>query len=217
MIDHIRTSFLLPVFVFCLIFSMSGCMSIAQSIIGIKDAQLLSNEEIVKSSKKFKLDQQNNYRLDTLYLSYLLHLDTSRLKEQIKNHYQPLQALYFNDNGDLMKFYINCYAGGFPQLKWNRDGMLDSFLPKDQAPTDTLINLMKLSAYLIPVSHETKAFSKDSSDYFIFIFWNKCTKRHSKRLIKSIRQNVSKAGNNKIRLSFVNYDAVFYSMQKRNQ
>ena len=201
----------------CIILSFTGCMSIVQSIVGIKDAQLLSNEEIVKSSKKFKLDQQNNYRLDTLYLSYLLNLDTSRLKEQIKNHYQPLQALYFNANGDLVKFYINCYAGGFPQLKWNRDGMLDSFLPKDQAPTDTLINLKKLSTYLIPVSHETKAFSKDSSDYFIFIFWNKCTKRHSKRLIKNIRQNVSKAGNNKIRLTFVNYDAVFYSMEKRNQ
>ena len=101
-----------------------------QTVFGIKDSNQLSNTEIVNSSKKFKVDQKNNYRLDTLYLDYLLNLDTSRLKEQIKNHYQPLQALYYNADGALVKLYLNCYVGGFPQLKWNRNGNLDTFLPK---------------------------------------------------------------------------------------
>jgi hypothetical protein len=44
-------------------------MSLVQSIVGIKDARLLSNEEIYRRSKKLKIDHKNNFRLDTLYLT----------------------------------------------------------------------------------------------------------------------------------------------------
>jgi hypothetical protein len=85
-------------------------------------------------------------------------LDTLRFKEQIKNHYQPLQALYYNANGELSRFYVNCYAGGFPQLKWNRNGILNTFPPQHQAPVDSILSLKTLSNFLHPVAPESSSF-----------------------------------------------------------
>jgi hypothetical protein len=51
---------------------------------------------------------------------------------------------------------------------------------------------------------------------YLFIYWNKCTKRHSKKLIKSIKKNVSLSKNESIKLMFVNYDNVFYKIDAIN-
>ena len=195
--------------------SLSGCMSIVQSIIGIKDAKRLTDEQIVKTSKKFKIDQTANYRLDTTFYTYIKSLDTAKYKAQQKNHIQPLQALYFNAKGELVKYYLNCYAGGFPQLNWNRNGNLETFLPKDQAPLDTILSLQKQIGFLKPVGTTSGQVMDQNYDHIVFVYWNKCTKRHSKTLIKNIKQNVSKANNTKVKLVYVNYDNVFYELEHR--
>ena len=190
-------------------------MAITQSIIGIKDVNKLSDSQIVKTSKSFKVDQNANYRLDTTYLSYILNLDTARFKAQRKNHIQPMQALYFDSSGKLRKFYINCYAGGFPNLKWNRNGNLETFLPKDQAPLDTILNLAKQLSYLRPVCKSTNDTVTQNQDYYVFVYWSKFTKRHSKRLIRNIKQNVSKSTIAKVKTIYVNYDNVFYKFENK--
>lgn len=191
-------------------------MTIAQSIIGIKEVNKLSDSQIVKTSKSFKVDQNANYRLDTTYLSYILNLDTAQFKAQRKNHIQPMQALYFNSSGKLIKFYINCYAaGGFPNLKWNRNGNLETFLPKDQAPLDTILNLAKQLSYLRPVCKSTNDTVTQNQDYYVFVYWSKFTKRHSKRLIRNIKQNVSKSTIAKVKTIYVNYDNVFYKFENK--
>lgn len=194
---------------------LTGCMSIVQSVIGIKDARKLTDEEIVKASRKFNIDQNTNYRLDTSYFSYIISLDTALYKTQKKNHIQPLQALYFDSQGKLIKYYLNCYAGGFPNLKWNRNGNLETFLPKDQAPTDTLLDLKKQLRFLKPVGVSPKEISTQNYDYLVFVYWNKCTKRHSRSLINNINKNISKATNAKVKLIYVNYDNVFYELENR--
>ncbi|MCA0429331.1 MAG: hypothetical protein LCH32_02385 [Bacteroidetes bacterium] len=194
----------------------SSCIKLAQSIIGVKSPKQLTNCQIEKTSKSFKVDQTANYRLDTSYLKFILKLDTIKFKQQIKNHIQPLQALYFNSKGELQKFYINCYAGGFPNLKWNRGGVLDVFPPKDQAPLDTVLNLNKQLYFIKPVCASTPILSIEKHNYYVFIYWNKCTKRHSKKLIKCIKKNVSLPKNENIKLVFVNYDNVFYKIELIN-
>ncbi len=190
-------------------------MSITKSIIGLKDPKPLSDIEITKYSKTFKVDQFYNYRIDTSYLDFIQKLDTTKFNEQRKNHIQPLQALYFNSKGELHKFYINCYAGGFPNLKWNRDGMLNTFLPKDQAPIDTILSLKRQLSYLRPVCSLTKESVENSFDFYIVVYWNKCTKRHSKRLIKSIQYNVNKATSEKVIIIYANYDNVFAELDRK--
>ncbi len=200
---------------FALTFFLSGCMTIVQSVVGIKDPNKLTDRQIVKTSRSFKVDQNANYRLDTTYLSYILNLDKTEYKAQRKNHVQPLQALYFDAKGQLVKFYINCYAGGFPNLKWNRNGNLETFLPKDQAPPDTILNLTKQLSYLRPVCASTKDIVIENQDYYVFVYWAKCTKRHSKRLIKNIKKNVSKATTEKVKTIYVNYDNVLNKLENK--
>jgi hypothetical protein len=196
--------------------SLFSCLSITQSIIGVKDPKPLTDVQITKYSKSFKVDQFYNYRIDTSYLDFILKLDTTKFKAQRKNHIQPLQALFFKSSGELQKFYINCYAGGFPNLKWNREGILNTFLPKDQAPIDTILNLKRQLSYLRPVCSLTKESVENTFDYYIVVYWNKCTKRHSKRLIKSIQYNVSKASTEKVIIIYANYDNVFTLLEKNN-
>ncbi len=190
-------------------------MKIVQSVLGIKDAHKLSDVQIVKVSKKFKIDQSSNFRLDTTYFSYIIGLDTGCFKAQRKNHIQPLQALYFNQKSELKKFYINCYAGGFPNIKSNRNRNLETFLPKDQAPTDTVLNLAKQINFLQPVSVITVPIKIENYGFYVFVYWNKCTRRHSKKLLHRIKQNVAKAKNLKVKLIYVNYDNVFYKLENR--
>lgn len=206
---------ILQIILLALTVFLTGCMTIVQSIIGIKDAHKLSDNQIVKVSKSFNVDQTANYRLDTTYLSYILNLDTVQLKAQRKNHLQPLQALYFNSQGQLVKFYINCYAGGFPNIKWNRNGNLETFLPKDQAPIDTILNLKKQVHYLRPVCSSTSEIINENQDYYVFVYWNKCTKRHSKRLIRSIKQNVAMSTKTKVKTIYVNYDNIFNELENK--
>ena len=206
---------LIQTIILLFVLSLSSCMTIAKSIIGIKDAKQLTDNEITKYSKLYNVDQNYNYRLDTSYLDFILKLDTTKFKEQRKNHIQPLQALYFNSTGELQKFYINCYAGGFPNLKWNRDGMLNSFLPKDQAPVDTILNLKRQLSYLKPVCVSTKEFVENEYEYYVVVYWNKCTKRHSKRLIKNIQYNISKATTEKVKIIYANYDNVFNKYERK--
>jgi hypothetical protein len=197
-----------------LAFSLTGCMTIVQSIVGIRDTNRLSDSQIEKASGAFKVDQKANYRLDTTYWTYIVNLDKTRLKAERKNHMQPMQALYFDSQGKLVKFYINCYAGRFfPNIKWNRNGNLENFLPKDQAPVDTILDLKKQVGYLRPVCPSTPERVEENQDYYVFIYWNKSTKRHSKRLIKSIKNNVSKAKNTKVKIIYVNYDNIFYELE----
>lgn len=206
---------ILPTILFALTVFLTGCMTIAQAIVGVKDANKLTDSQIIKTSKSFKVDQNANYCLDTTYLSDILNLDKTKYKDQRKNHLQPLQALYFDSKGQLVKFYINCYAGGLPNLKWNRNGNLETFLPKDQAPLDTILNLTKQLSYLRPLRTSTKDIVTENQDYYVFVYWAKCTKRHSKRLIKSIKRNVSKATTEKVKTLYVNYDNVLNKLENK--
>lgn len=186
-------------------FATLGC----SVILGIKNPKHLSDLEISKVSSKLKISDSDSYRLDKDYLNFILSLDTSKYKEERKNHYQPLQALYFDKNGHLKKFYINCYAGGLP-LQWNRNGNLDSFLPKDQAPIDTILNLKKQFSFLRKVNDSSHNLVINSNvDFYVVIYWNKFMYKHSKRLIELIKDNCSKSQNLNVQVVYVNNDNLF--------
>jgi hypothetical protein len=83
---------------------MTGCKKGAK--------KFLTPEQLRQARKEFGLPAERTFRLDTSYLRYLFLLDTVRYADQIKNHYQPIQACYYDKSGNLISFHINCYAGG---------------------------------------------------------------------------------------------------------
>jgi hypothetical protein len=79
-------------------------------------------------AKQYAIPPDQVLVLDTSYIKLLTALNRQHPKTT-KNHFQPLQASYYGRNGHLQTFYINCYAGGFPNLAWNASGGLNQFPP----------------------------------------------------------------------------------------
>ena len=193
-----------------LIFSLTltSCSKVFLGIYGMKNISHVDEKVILKYGKKYNIPKQDSYELDTSYFSFLFSLDTIKYKSQIKNHYQPLQALYYDKDGYLRSFHINCYAGGFPNLKWDRNEIFSTFLPKEQAPIDSIVTLDTQLKYLQQLS-QTEKFSIDSLDYIIIVYWNRFMGRQSKRLIKFVQENEKLAIEKKVKIIYVNTDNLF--------
>ncbi len=211
-------------FCFSIASIISSCSPIL-GIYGIHPPRKLSEKKICKSAKRLSIPKSQLFQLDSSYFSYLSYLDTIQIdslssselieqkksiKEQIKNHIQPLQALYFNKTGELVSFQINCYAGGFPNLKWDRNEILKSFPPKLQAPLDFLVTPTLLSSFLLPFSETSKLNFKDTEmviyDYVVYVFWSKFMGRQNKRFIRFIQENHRLFAKSNVKFIYVNLD-----------
>ncbi len=175
---------------------------------GMKKPKQLRDEQIKKEAQHQGISLQLLYRIDSKsYWSFLEKVDTTN-HQQVKNHSQPLQALYFDANGQLFRYYVNCYAGGFPNLKWNRTGGLNQFPPLPQAPEDSLLTINQLAAFIRPTA---QAQDFNHSDTTIVVFWNRMMGRQSKRFIKLINKN-AQLSKTTIQLLFVNTDDLFLDL-----
>ena len=174
---------------------------------GLKEIKNVNEKTIVRYAKKFDIPTTDLFELDSSYYSFLFSKQTDENKAHIKNHYQPLQALYFNKAGQLQSFQINCYAGGFPNLKWERNDIMTSFPPKNQAPIDSLISLEQYLQLLRPLS-QTPELKIDGYDFIVIVFWSRYMGRQSKRLIRIVQDNRALAADKKVRILYANTDNV---------
>lgn len=156
-----------------------------------------------KFEKKYNIPAESSYQLDTSYFSFVAGWDTL-FKQERKDHLQPLQALYYNEKGELISFHVNCYAGGFPNLKWNRNGVMESFPPGQQAPLDTLLSLQKQLEFLNPTSRSQKEIK--TTDYTVVVYWSAYMGRQSKRLIKQVQKNSNLLKGDHLQILYVNSD-----------
>ena len=190
-------------------------------IYGIRKPKEISEKKIIKYSKRLDIPRDEIYELDTTYFSFLSSfqlmtidslmtdsLTRIEIKHQVKNHYQPLQALYFNKSGKLESFQINCYAGGFPNLNWDRDSILTTFPPKLQAPIDTLVSDSILISFLQPISN-SQEIRLGVYDYVVYVFWSKFMGRQNKRFINFIQENSKLTKEKNVRVIYINLDNAF--------
>lgn len=190
------------------VFGLLSCSTILTGIYGIKKIKSVNKNTIVRYAKKYNVSSTNSYELDTSYFLFLTSLDTIKYKLKIKNHYQPLQALYYDNTGYLKSFQVNCYAGGFPNLKWDINGIMSAFPPKQQAPIDSIIPLETQLKYLNPISPSFKL-SVDSYDYIVIVYWNRFMGRQSKRLIHIVQENCKLEKEKKVKIIYANTDNIF--------
>jgi hypothetical protein len=186
----------------------TGCAKVVTGFYGMKQPKAVDEATVYAYGKRFNIPEQDSYTLDTAYIPFLFSLDTINYKAQIKNHYQPLQVLYYGRDGWLQSFHVNCYVSGFPNLQWNRDGAFDSFLPGQQAPVDSILPLHTHLTYLLPLS-QTVRVAKDNYDHVIVVYWNRFMGRQSEQLIKLVQNNATKAGEKKVKIIYVNNDNIF--------
>jgi hypothetical protein len=172
----------------------------------------LSKEDLENFRKEFNLPKEKTFRLDTNYIHYLFSFDTAKYADQIKNHYQPIQALYYNNSGQLASFHINCYAGidvqDKDELNWNQQNAFISFIPKTVAPVDSILSLSKHLSFIKTFDNkpiDTTGFS--AFDYTIIVHWcKKWQPKDSRNLIKIVSDNANLAVNKKINVLYVNSD-----------
>jgi len=177
--------------IFLLLFlSFTGCFY------GLKTPKKLDNLAMQKAANGFKIDSFICFE-DSLYHNFWANITDTQV---YKNHYQPLQIFYYK-NDSLISYHINCFAGGFPNLNWNKDNKLAIFPPATQAPIDTFLNL---TTHLSFANIE----NKNTTQYTIFIYWNRFMGRQTKVFLKSFRKNLS-LNRELMRLYFINNDNWF--------
>jgi hypothetical protein len=174
----------------------------------MKKIKTVDEKTIAHYSKKYNIPIDDSYELDTAFFSYLFSIDTTEYKTQIKNHYQPLQALYYDNLGYLKSFQVNCYAGGFPNLKWDRNEIMTTFPPKQQAPIDRIVSAATQMNYLKPLL-QTSKLSIDSYDHIVIVYWNRFMGRQSKRFIRFVQENSKLATDAKVKIIYANTDNIF--------
>lgn len=194
--------------VFAACFTLISCKQVFLGLYGMKMPKEMSEKSILRAGKKYHIPPEDSYQLDSTYRTYLFSLDTSKFKHQIKNHYQPLQALYYNKNGMLESFQINCYAGGFPNLKWNRNEIFETFPPKQQAPADSLLSLQTQIQFLLPLS-KTAQIDPGKTDYFVIVHWNRFMGRQTRRLLRYVRKNAKLTTDGQLKIVYANNDNLF--------
>ena len=187
---------------------LTACSKIMYGLYGLTNPAVVDEKVIASYQTRYSIPFEDGYQIDTAYNSFLFSLNTLRYKAQIKNHYQPLQALYYDRVGQMQSFQINCYAGGFPNLLWDRDHILTTFPPLQQAPIDSILPLNTVLKYLRPLT-QTSTFIMTEYDYVVVIFWNRFMSKQSERFIHFIQDNSKLAKNKKVKILYVNDDNLF--------
>lgn len=173
-----------------------GCTKLMMSVYGIKNPRPLSDDEISIRLKELHISNENAFILDKKYFYALENKDTSKplfgnkCSPMISKYQQPLQLMYFDELGKLVSFHNNCYTGGFPKLKWNRDGQFNNFIPATTIPiTDSVLNMGLLLSYLRPINNKGVS---NKPKWTVIVFWCDFMFRQSKELIRIARENLTK-------------------------
>jgi hypothetical protein len=201
-----------PSLIFILLFSgLSSCSAIFTGLYGMKKTRAIDEATMIRFQEKFHIPGADGYELDSAYFSYLSSLDKAKYQEQIKNHYQPLQALYYDQSGNLKSFQVNCYAGGFPNLSWDRNEIMTTFPPKQPAGIDSIVPLKTQLKYLRPLS-QTQKFSAEDYDYIVLVYWSRFMGRQSERLIRFVQNNRVLEKEKKVKIIYANTDNLFANL-----
>lgn len=206
-----------------LVFSIAsfGCNKTLMIAYGIQQPKPISNEKIKKTSEKLGIRKQEAFILNKRYFYLIEKKDTisftgrSKCSEMIAKYQQPLQLLYFNDKGDLISFHNNCYAPGFPNLNWNKQGQFNKFIPSTTIPiTDTVITSDLLLSCIEPLSNDYKV---PNEKPIIILFWCNFMLRQSRQLIKIANKNLRLDVSHSCKIIYVNLDNCFIDDKYSNQ
>ena len=196
---------------------LGSCSKILLKLYGVNAAYaVIDDNDLVRLSQKYDIPLEDWYELDFSYYDFIRSFDKDIYIEEMSNHQQPLQALYFNSEGKLISYHVNCDMGGFPNLKWNRNDTFNTFVPETQTTLDTLISLETFSRYMTPTTY-SESFSHLNYDYTVVVVWADYMGRQSKRLCDLIRENVNLAQTDKkVKIVYVNVDNFDYMVASKN-
>ncbi|MBL7922936.1 MAG: hypothetical protein JNL88_01925 [Bacteroidia bacterium] len=192
--------------------SIFSCTFIAKEMMGVRSIKTLDDKKHRRFLRKLGAPPGNAYSIDTTYLEFIGMRDTQRTDEK-KNHYQPIQALYFGQQEFPGAWFINCYAGGFPNLQWNRGRFFDTFPPTSAAPVDSLVSFTRLFGHAKPLLKGPLPSVGAGQPYTVVLYWNRFMFRQSRRLHDLVRENLEKSAA-PYRILYINNDHLFTGLER---
>ncbi len=194
----------------------SSCGFLMKTTAGIKNPKIMDEKLHTRYLKKMKAPRDQAYLIDTNYINFLKVNDTLHFREQKKNHYQLIQAIYYGHNQFQEAWFINCYAPGFPHLNWNIENKFATFPPKTAAPLDSLVSFDRLIAHAYSFKNHIKHTVGKNEPYTVVFIWNRLLKKDSKRLHKILLANL-KMCPEPYRIIYINNDNLFAQSEKVNK
>ena len=202
----------LIVFVLFVSLLFVSCGKMITKAYGIKNPKKIEDAVVLQKASKNKIEENNLYYLKASYKKLLdsingepILANTCSKNKAVYNLSQPIQALFFKDTV-LIAYYTNCYAGGFPNLKWNRNNSFESFPPKGNAPIHEQVKSSLLVSHFKKISPSID--KTKQTEYTIIVFWNCFMYRQSRRLIKEIKKSLRHYPN-EVKIYYVNNDNYF--------
>lgn len=190
-----------------LLLSLSSCTPLVLRTMGMKKPHVPTDEEFYRFGEKWNMSIYFQQTLLPSFVDEIEKIDSVNPK-LAQDLLQPIQAMYFDSSGRLISYHINCYAGGYPNLNWNRSGNFDVFPVKTNAPCDSLVTLSWLLPFLKSVEYPCVKI-KDL-DYTVVVFWSRFTGRQSRHLVEFVQENLKLASKEtRIQIMYVNTDEVF--------
>lgn len=202
---------LTPLLLITLLTFLNAC----GKMMGLKKLKSLPETAISKTAGSFGIPVADSYVLDSSSLPILKEIYSGNPRA-LHDHLQPLQAIYYSVKNSFQypdSWQVNCYTGGFPNLKWNREGRMEQFPPSQQAPLDSLLSLKKRMEFLRPVTGVVP-FNSISYDHIVVVYWNRFMGRQSANLIRTVQQNAALAGDKRIKIIYVNNDNLFSQLSR---
>jgi hypothetical protein len=188
---------------------LTSCTTVAEGVYGMRRSETVDVPQVREYAQDYGVGvvPGKSFVLDVSYFEFLKR-QPLRLQEVAMNHAQPLQLLYYNRAGRLISYYVNRYAGGFPNLDWNHDRQLEVFPPVTQAPADSMLSFAELAPFLRTVDGSRVQAMQSFADYTVVVFWSNRMGRQSRRLLAAAQQNLQLApATKKAYILYVNNDA----------
>lgn len=194
-------------------FLTTSCSKVLTKIYGMNEPEMQSDENILQAAKKYNIEKDVLYKIDSTYFNYVMENYEDPSKGCLSNLLQPLQALYFDSDKKLISHIINCRFQGYPNLKWNRNGTFDTFVPSlDSTMQCEGLDYDDLLTYAKNIS-DTKNINDlqlEKSDYYVVVIWNIWMGRQAKNFIKQIKENALLSEDSKISIIYLNSDNVYF-------
>lgn len=190
---------------------LTSCNRVLLIAYGMKgEPKKLTEKQISERAKKWDIPTSQLYELDTkLLIDHFKKFDSLKLNQdsRINNYMQPLQICYYNKEGKLISWFVNCNAGGFPNLNWNQSGSFNNAFPPSPTLTsiDSLLNLQQHIGITRPTQF-AENHNNSISEYTVVIYWNLFMGRQSKRMIQLVQKNMLMYDAAKLRVLYVNND-----------
>jgi len=189
--------------IFFYFFIVCFCSS-CSAILGIHQPQKLSDAEMMRFKKKIGIQDSATFFIDKDYLEVTKYC--SALEK--KHHLQPLQIKFYNKEGKLMSFFINC---NMPmkgtKLNWNNNEVLDSFYHKTATQIDSCVSLNSLTEK-IKSTNNSRISWNDNNQLVAIIFWNKFMLKQSRNMIQQYKTAIRK--NEKLAITTIYVNDVIY-------